>query len=88
MGSPILSRWRHLTNPTRSVKSLAGGAALERVGTSAVIPEHAVTHGNEAGLILVIRYRLPRVLQELATVLRALIATAARADVLSVAYAC
>jgi len=63
-------------------------AALERIGTSAVIAEHAVMHGNEAGLVLVIRYRLPRVLQELATALQALIATVAKPDALPVAYAC
>ena len=45
-------------------------------------------HGNEAGLVLVIRYRLPRVLQELATALQALIATVAKPDALPVAYAC
>ena len=63
-------------------------AALERVATCAVIAEHAVLHGNEAGLVLVIRYRLPRVLQELATALRALSATIAKPDVPPVAYAC
>jgi len=63
-------------------------AALERVATSAVIAEHAVMHGNEAGLILVIRHRLPRVLQELATALQALIRAVARPDAPPVAYAC
>ena len=63
-------------------------AALERIGTAAVIGEHAVAHGNEAGLILVIRYRLPRVLQELATALQALSETIAKPDVPPVAYAC
>ena len=63
-------------------------AALERIGTTAVIAEHAVMHGNEAGLILVIRYRLPRVLQELATALRALTVAVARPDAMAIAYAC
>ena len=63
-------------------------AALERIGTSAVIAEHAVMHGNEAGLILVIRYRLPRVLQALATALQTLTVTVVKPDALSAAYAC
>jgi len=63
-------------------------AALERIATSAVITEHAVMHGNEAGLILVIRYRLPRVLQELATALQALSGAVVKPAAPSVAYAC
>jgi len=63
-------------------------AALERIGTCAVIAEHAVMHGNEAGLVLVVRHRPPRVLGELATALQALIATVARPDAPPVIYAC
>ena len=40
-------------------------AALERIGTSAEAVEHAILHGNEAGVLLVLRHRLPRDLQEL-----------------------
>lgn len=63
-------------------------AALERIAKTAVIAEHAVMHGNEAGLILVIRHRLPRVLQELATALQALTRAVVRPDAPPVAYAC
>ena len=63
-------------------------AALERIGTSAVIAEHAVLHGNEAGVLLVLRHRLPRVLQALNAALQALIVTVGRPEVLPVAYAC
>ncbi len=64
-------------------------AALERIATTAVIAEHAVMHGNEPGLILVIRHRLPRVLQELAMAFQALIATViARPVASAVGFAC
>lgn len=79
----------------RGVQGLSGHpgwrpvvAALERIATTAVVAEHAVTHGNEAGLILVIRFRLPRVLQELATALQALVAAVHRPDAMAIAYAC
>jgi len=46
-------------------------------------------HANEAaGLILLIRYRLPRVLQELATAMQALEGAVTKPDASHVAYAC
>jgi len=63
-------------------------AALERVATCAVVAEHAVMHGDEAGLILMVRHRLPRVLLELNAALSALLAAMARPEVSPVAYAC
>ena len=45
-------------------------AALERIATCAVIAEHAVLHGNEDGVLLVLRHRLPRDLQALNAAMR------------------
>jgi len=79
----------------RGVNGLGGDAgwrpvvaALERIGTSAVITEHAVMHGNEAGLVLVIRYRLPRVLQELNAATQGLLPPVPALNPLDASYAC
>ena len=63
-------------------------AALERIGTSAVITEHAVLHGNEAGVLLVLRHRLPRDLQALNAAMQGLLPPVPAPNTLDVAYAC
>jgi len=63
-------------------------AALERIGTSAVVAEHAVLHGNEAGLLLVLRHRLPRDLQELNAAMQGLLPPVPALNPLDASYAC
>jgi len=63
-------------------------AALERVATCAVIAKHAVLHGNEAGVLLVLRHRLPRDLQALNAALLGLLPPVPALNTLDASYAC
>ena len=79
----------------RGVYGLAGHpgwrpvvAALERIATYAVVAEHAVMHGNEAGLLLVLRHRLPRDLQALNAAMQGLLPPVPALNPLDASYAC